>query len=114
MRYAIAYYRVSTYKQGRSGLGLEAQQAAVRNYCVNNGYILLSEIIEVRSTRNKRPRLQKAFALCFEHKATLIVARLDRLGRDVEEISHNIKLPIDIIVTDIPRQIDLLFIYWQH
>jgi DNA invertase Pin-like site-specific DNA recombinase len=103
MRFAIAYYRVSTKRQGRSHLGLDAQQAAVNHYCTTNGYALLQEIQEVKSTRKHRPGLQEAFAICMAQNATLIVARLDRLGRDVEEIAHNVKLPVDIIVTDNPH-----------
>lgn len=103
MRRAIAYYRVSTVRQGRSGLGLEAQQASVHQYCTANDFVLLKEIEEVKSTRKQRPGLQQALALCQEIKATLIVARLDRLGRDVEEIAHNIKLPVEIIVADNPH-----------
>jgi len=103
MLFAIAYLRVSTSKQGKSGLGLEAQLTAIRQYCLANGFILLLEIVEVKSTRKNRPRLQEAFALCRKHKATLIVARLDRLGRDVEEIAHNVKRNIEIIVVDNPH-----------
>lgn len=102
-RSAIAYYRVSTVRQGRSGLGLEAQQAAVHQYCIANNYTLVKEIQEVRSTRKQRPGLQQALNLCKEIKAALIVAKLDRLGRDVEEIAHNIKLPVEIIVADNPH-----------
>lgn len=103
MRLAIAYLRVSTSKQGKSGLGLEAQLNAIRLYCSANGIQLLLEIIEVKSTRKNRPRLQEAFALCRKHKALLIVARLDRLGRDVEEIAHNVKRNIEIVVVDNPQ-----------
>jgi DNA invertase Pin-like site-specific DNA recombinase len=103
MKSVIAYYRVSTGKQGKSGLGLEAQQHAVRHYCDCNGLQLLMEIQEVKSTRKRRILLENTFVLCQKHKASLIVARLDRLGRDVEEIAHNIKLPVDIIVADNPH-----------
>jgi DNA invertase Pin-like site-specific DNA recombinase len=103
MKLVIAYYRVSTGKQGKSGLGLEAQQHAVRHYCECNGFQLLTEIQEVKSTRKRRIHLENAFALCQKQNASLIVARLDRLGRDVEEIAHNIKLPVDIIVADNPH-----------
>jgi DNA invertase Pin-like site-specific DNA recombinase len=103
MKMVIAYYRVSTGKQGKSGLGLEAQQHAVRHYCACNGFQLLTEIQEVKSTRKRRIFLENAFALCQKQNASLIVARLDRLGRDVEEIAHNIKLPVDIIVADNPH-----------
>ncbi|OQP49041.1 resolvase [Niastella yeongjuensis] len=103
MKLVIAYYRVSTGKQGKSGLGLEAQQHAVRHHCNSNGFQLLMEIQEVKSTRKRRVYLENAFALCQKHQAALIVARLDRLGRDVEEIARNIKLPVDIIVADNPH-----------
>jgi DNA invertase Pin-like site-specific DNA recombinase len=103
MKLVIAYYRVSTEKQGKSGLGLEAQQHAVRHYCNSNGLELLMEIQEVKSTRKRRVFLEQAFTICQKHNAALIVARLDRLGRDVEEIAHNIKLPVDIIVADNPH-----------
>jgi DNA invertase Pin-like site-specific DNA recombinase len=103
MKFVIAYYRVSTGKQGKSGLGLEAQQHLVRNHCDCNGLQLLMEIQEVKSTRKRRIFLEDAFVLCQKHNASLIVATLDRLGRDVEEIAHNIKLPVDIIVADSPH-----------
>jgi DNA invertase Pin-like site-specific DNA recombinase len=103
MKLVIAYYRVSTGMQGKSGLGLEAQQHAVRHHCNCNGLQLLMEVQEVKSTRKRRVILENAFALCQKHNASLIVARLDRLGRDVEEIAHNIKLPVDIIVADNPH-----------
>jgi len=103
MKCVIAYYRVSTGKQGKSGLGLEAQQHAVRNHCDCNGLQLLMEIHEVKSTRKRRIFLENAFTLCKKQNASLIVARLDRLGRDVEEIARNIKLPVDIIVADNPH-----------
>jgi len=103
MKSVIAYYRVSTGKQGESGLGLVAQQHSVKHYCTCNGFQLLMEIQEVKSTRKRRIFLENAFGLCQKHNAALIVARLDRLGRDVEEIAHNIKLPVDIIVVDNPH-----------
>jgi DNA invertase Pin-like site-specific DNA recombinase len=102
MKIAIAYYRVSTERQGKSGLGLEAQQAAVTYYCRLHEYDLIQEIQEIKSTRKERPRLREAFKSCFKMNATLIVARLDRLGRDVEEIAHNVKKRVDIVVTDNP------------
>ena len=103
MKQAIAYYRVSTTRQGRSGLGLEAQQRAVRNYCALHEYNLLTEVKEVKSTRKHRIGLFEALELCRQHRATLIVARLDRLGRDVEEIAGIVKSKVDIIVTDNPH-----------
>lgn len=103
MKQAIAYYRVSTMRQGRSGLGLEAQQSAVNNYCMLNDYALLTEVMEVKSTRKHRAGLFQVLELCRQSKATLIVARLDRLGRDVEQIAGIVKMKVDIIVADNPH-----------
>ncbi|MCE7056899.1 recombinase family protein [Algoriphagus sp. AGSA1] len=103
MKQAIAYYRVSTTRQGRSGLGLEAQQNAVESYCKLNEYELLQEVIEIKSTRKQREGLFQALELCRLHKATLIVARLDRLGRDVEQIAGIVKSKVEIIVADNPH-----------
>ncbi|WP_077920525.1 recombinase family protein [Spirosoma sp. 209] len=103
MKQAIAYYRVSTHRQGRSGLGLEAQQAVVANYCRQNGYALIDEIIEIKSTRRQQNRLLQALDACKRQKATLIVARLDRLGRDVEKIARLVKSDVEIVVTDNPH-----------
>lgn len=103
MKQAIAYYRVSTSRQGRSGLSLEAQQSTVKNYCQQNDYDLFSEVIEVKSTRKHRIGLFDALALCRRTKATLIVSRLDRLGRDVEQIARIVKSSVDIVVADNPH-----------
>ncbi|MEM9856522.1 MAG: recombinase family protein [Bacteroidota bacterium] len=103
MKQAIAYYRVSTTRQGRSGLGLEAQQTAVRNYCALHEHALITEVKEVKSTRKHQVGLFEALELCRRHRATLIVARLDRLGRDVEQIAGIVKSKVDIIVTDNPH-----------
>ena len=78
----IAYYRVSTDKQGRSGLGLAAQHKAVADYLGGNGWELIAEFQEVESgKRNGRPELEKALALCKAEKAVLVVAKMDRVGR---------------------------------
>lgn len=103
MRQAIAYYRVSTSRQGKSGLGLEAQQNAVEQYCKMNDFELLTEVIEVQSTRRYRAGLFDALALCRQKKATLIVAKLDRLGRDVEEIAGIVKSKVEVKVVDNPH-----------
>jgi DNA invertase Pin-like site-specific DNA recombinase len=103
MKNAIAYYRVSTERQGKSGLGLDAQQTAIKSYCTANDYKLLMEIEEIRSSRKHRPALQDALLHCKKIQATLIVARLDRLGRDVEEIAGIVKSNVDLIVTDNPH-----------
>lgn len=103
MKQAIAYYRVSTRRQGRSGLGLEAQQVAVASYCQLNGYELVDEVVEVKSTRKQQNGLFEAMERCRFSKATLMVARLDRLGRDVEKIARLVKSDVDIVVTDNPQ-----------
>jgi DNA invertase Pin-like site-specific DNA recombinase len=103
MKQAIAYYRVSTPRQGRSRLSLEAQQITVKNYCQQNEYDLFSEVIEVKSTRKHRIGLFDALALCRRTKATLIVSRLDRLGRDVEQIARIVKSSVEIVVADNPH-----------
>ena len=78
----VAYYRVSTQKQGKSGLGIEAQQAAVQKY-LGDG-TLLAEFWEVESgKRSDRPELEKALEWCRLTRSVLIVAKLDRLTRDV-------------------------------
>jgi DNA invertase Pin-like site-specific DNA recombinase len=79
----VPYYRVSTQKQGRSGLGLEAQQASVREYLHRVGGAELAAFIEVESGRkNDRPKLQAAILRCKQSNATLLVAKLDRLSRN--------------------------------
>ncbi|MVM32451.1 resolvase [Spirosoma sp. HMF4905] len=103
MKQAIAYYRVSTRRQGRSGLGLDAQQVAVASYCRLNGYSLVDEVVEVKSTRKQQSGLFEAMERCRCRKATLMVARLDRLGRDVEKIARLVKSDVEIVVTDNPH-----------
>jgi DNA invertase Pin-like site-specific DNA recombinase len=103
MRQAIAYYRVSTNKQGNSGLGLQAQSNVVEQYCQLNDYNILEAIVEVQSTRKYRSGLFDALALCRQKKAILVVARLDRLGRDVEQIAGIIKSNVEVIVVDNPH-----------
>jgi len=79
----VAYYRVSTVRQGKSGLGLEAQRKAVEDYLNGGRWTLIGEYTEVESgKRNDRPELAKALAACRVHGATLVVAKLDRLSRN--------------------------------
>jgi DNA invertase Pin-like site-specific DNA recombinase len=80
----VAYYRVSTAKQGRSGLGLDAQRLAVRTFLNGGLWDLIGEVVEVESGRgsDNRPQLQEALRLCRTTGATLIVAKLDRLSRN--------------------------------
>jgi len=103
MKQAIAYYRVSTNRQGKSGLGLEAQQLAVKSYCKLNEYDIISEVIEIKSTRKYRVGLLEALEACKKKDTILVVARLDRLGRDVEQIARIVKSNVEIVVTDNPH-----------
>lgn len=97
----IAYYRVSTDKQGKSGLGLDAQREAVRVFL--NGAPLAEELVEVESGRkDDRPKLAEAMALCRKLKAKLVIAKLDRLSRDVAFISALMKSGVEFIAADMP------------
>jgi DNA invertase Pin-like site-specific DNA recombinase len=79
----VSYLRVSTQKQGTSGLGLEAQRKAVLDFLDGGRWELVSEHVEIESgKRDDRPKLAEALALCRLHKATLVIAKLDRLSRD--------------------------------
>lgn len=98
----IAYYRVSTEKQGRSGLGLDAQKQAVLQYL--SGGSLIGEFVEVESgKRADRPELAKALIACRLQGATLIVAKLDRLSRSVSFISSLIDANVDFRAVDMPE-----------
>jgi DNA invertase Pin-like site-specific DNA recombinase len=81
----IAYYRVSTQKQGDSGLGLDAQKEAVTRYLNGGRWNLVDEFTEIETGKNNnRPVLAQALAACRLHRATLIVAKLDRLARNTK------------------------------
>lgn len=98
----IAYYRVSTDKQGKSGLGLEAQQAAVAAYTHGRGQ-LATEYTEIESgKKNDRPQLAAALAECRRAKARLIIAKLDRLARNVHFISGLMESGVDFVACDMP------------
>jgi DNA invertase Pin-like site-specific DNA recombinase len=100
----IAYYRVSTERQGRSGLGLEAQQEAVRSYLNGGSWKLVSEVIEVESgKRGDRPKLAEALRLCRLHGATLIIAKLDRLARNVAFVSNLMESGVEFTAADFPQ-----------
>ncbi|MCA9733715.1 recombinase family protein [candidate division KSB1 bacterium] len=100
----IAYYRVSTNKQGKSGLGLDAQRDAAHNHIKATKSHLIDEYIEVESTRKKtRPELNKALSVCKKQKATLLIAKLDRLGRNVAFIATLMESKVDFICCDNPH-----------
>jgi DNA invertase Pin-like site-specific DNA recombinase len=98
----IAYYRVSTDKQGRSGLGLDAQRDAVLQR-VNGDAELISEFTEVESAKkNDRPQLEDALAACRVHQATLCIAKLDRLSRNQAFLMGLIDSSVDVVFCDLP------------
>ena len=100
----VAYYRVSTQKQGASGLGLEAQKEAVRTYLNGGRWKMVAEFTEVESgKRNDRPALADALALCRIHGATLIIAKLDRLARNVAFISNLMESGVEFTAVDFPQ-----------
>ncbi len=101
----IAYYRVSTQAQGRSGLGLEAQKEAVRQYVERNGGVLLTPgYQEIESgKRADRPQLALALERCKQTRATLVVAKLDRLTRDVAFLCKLRDSGVNFVAVDNPN-----------
>jgi DNA invertase Pin-like site-specific DNA recombinase len=100
----VAYYRVSTARQGRSGLGLEAQRKAVADFLNGGNWELIAEITEVESgKRNDRPELAKALELCRKQRATLLIAKLDRLARNVAFIANLMESRVDFVAVDMPQ-----------
>lgn len=100
----IAYYRVSTARQGRSGLGLEAQRAAVAQHLNGGAWQLVGEYTEIESgRRTDRPQLAAALASCRLHKATLVIAKLDRLARNVAFVSNLMEAGVEFEAVDFPQ-----------
>ena len=99
----VAYYRVSTHGQGRSGLGLEAQRSAVRAYLDGGRWSLIAEFTEIESgKKNDRPKLLEAMRAAKRHKATLVIAKLDRLARSVAFIAQLMEAGVEFIAVDMP------------
>jgi DNA invertase Pin-like site-specific DNA recombinase len=100
----IAYYRVSTNKQGKSGLGIEAQQASVADYLATTSGELVNEFIEVQSGKdNQRPELAKALRKCRLTGATLVIAKLDRLSRNAAFLMNLQESAVNFICCDMPE-----------
>jgi DNA invertase Pin-like site-specific DNA recombinase len=100
----VAYYRVSTAKQGASGLGLEAQQMAVSEYVGRQGWELVGSFTEIESGKKAdRPQLLKALEHCRRYKATLVIAKLDRLARNVAFVSNLMEAGTDFVAVDFPH-----------
>jgi len=104
----VSYLRVSTTRQGADGLGIEAQRKAIAEF-LNGGRVSVREFLEVESGRrdDNRPRLQEALAECRRRKATLVVARLDRLARDAHFLLGLQKAGVKFIAADFPEANEL-------
>lgn len=118
MKQAIAYYRVSTQRQGKSGLGLDAQKTAIDAFCKANGFELLSAQIEIETGKgadalDKRPKLATAIKQAETIGCPIIVAKLDRLSRDVYFIAGLMAKRVPFIVTELGADVDpfMLHIY---
>ncbi len=105
----VVYHRVSTARQGASGLGLDAQAEAVAMFVASRPHEIIGTFTEVESgKRNDRPKLVEAIALCKKHKATLLIAKLDRLARNVHFISGLMEAGVDFLAIDNPHATKLM------
>lgn len=101
----ISYLRVSTKQQGHSGLGLEAQRGAVAAYLNGGRWELVEEFVEVESGKKAdtdRPQLARALAACRVHRATLVVAKLDRLARNARFLLSLQEAGVEFVAADMP------------
>src|ERR1700676_2706529 len=100
----ISYLRVSTDRQGKSGLGLEAQRTSVTDFLNGGQWKLIKEFVEVESgKRADRPQLEAALAACRLHGAKLVIAKLDRLSRDAHFLLGLDKAGVDFVAADMPN-----------
>ena len=111
MKSAVAYYRVSTQRQGRSGLGLDAQRTAVARFAESEGITLLAEFTEVETGKgadalDRRPQLAAALATARQAKCPVLVAKLDRLSRDVAFIAGLMAQRVPFIVAELGADAD--------
>ena len=108
---AVAYYRVSTARQGKSGLGIEAQKAAIQRFAEAEGIEVLAEHVEVETGKGadaleRRPELAAALAQARKAKCPVLVAKLDRLSRDVHFISGLMAHRVPFVVADLGADAD--------
>lgn len=100
----VSYLRVSTDKQGRSGLGIEAQRSAVDSYLNGSRWTLTAEYVETESGRRRdRPQLDKALAHAKAVGATVVFAKLDRLTRNVDLLRSLVASDVDLVFCDLPH-----------
>src|SRR4051812_1668145 len=101
----VSYFRVSTARQGKSGLGLEAQRAAVASYLNGGDWQIVGEFAEIESGRGAvdRPELEKALAAARLHRAALVVSKVDRLTRSVAFLSKLLDAGVDVRFADLPQ-----------
>jgi DNA invertase Pin-like site-specific DNA recombinase len=120
MKKFLTYYRVSTDRQGETGLGIEAQRQAVARFL--NGAAPIAEFVEVESGKRhkNRPRLLAALELCRKHRATLVIAKLDRLARNVHFVSGLLESGVEFVCCDNPHankthlQMNSVFAEWER
>jgi DNA invertase Pin-like site-specific DNA recombinase len=116
----VAYYRVSTDRQGKSGLGLDAQRKAVADYLNGGSWTLGAEYTEVESGKrtDNRPQLAAALATCKRLRAKLVVAKLDRLSRNVAFISALLNSGVEFVAADMPHAnkmtLQVLAVFAEH
>ena len=104
---AIVYFRVSTQRQGEAGNGLDAQRDAVQDWCCAKGCEILQECVEIESGRkNYRPQLLAAIQECRNTGAVLIVAKLDRLARNLSFIANLMDSQVKFVALDMPNMDD--------
>lgn len=100
----VTYFRVSTERQGRSGLGLDAQRAAVASFLNGGDWRIAGEFVEIESgAKNNRPKLDQALNLCSLVGATLLIAKLDRLSRDAHFLLGLQKAGVKFVAADMPE-----------
>lgn len=111
MQPMVSYLRVSTDRQGRSGLGLEAQRYANQRFCADNGFEIVAEHLEVETGKGsdaieRRPKLAEALRDAKKHKCAVLVAKLDRLSRDVAFISGLMARRTAFVVAELGLDVD--------
>lgn len=118
MRPIVSYIRVSTQQQGRSGLGIEAQRVANEKFAADNGFEIKAELVEVETgkghdARELRPKLSEALGIAKRNRCPVLVAKLDRLSRDVAFISGLMADRVPFVVAELGQDVDpfMLHIY---